>query len=293
MNFWQVVTFLETEQLVDLARQAEEVGFHGILTGDHLVQPRQLGSDYPYTDTGEPIFPMDTHWPDTWCAISAMAAVTSRIQFSNAIYLAPMRDLFTVAKLVSTAAAIAGGRVALGIGVGWMREEYACTGQDFTTRGRRLDEMIPVLRDLWTGEWVEHHGTYYDFEPLLIAPAAPGPIPIWYGGNSDVAYRRATHECDGWINGTFPTPDDLVAQAAHVSAERRAAGKPTEGFEIISAVDAPIDAPLCRRLEDAGVTGIIVAPWISTGVTFDNHRSPIEQKRAAMEAFAESVIDKV
>jgi alkanesulfonate monooxygenase SsuD/methylene tetrahydromethanopterin reductase-like flavin-dependent oxidoreductase (luciferase family) len=96
----------------------------------------------------------------------AMAAVTKRLRFSNAVYVAPARPLIEVAKQVATASVLSGGRVSLGVGVGWMREEYQLMGQDFDTRGKRLDEMIPALRELWRGGWVSWSGQYYQVEPI-------------------------------------------------------------------------------------------------------------------------------
>ncbi|MFC7644316.1 LLM class flavin-dependent oxidoreductase [Streptosporangium lutulentum] len=107
--------------------------------------------------------------------IGAMAAVTSTLRFAPNVYVAPARDLFTVAKQVSTAAVLSGDRVTFGVGVGWCKEEFVQTGQDFHTRGRRLDEMIPALRELWAGGSVEHHGTYFEYGPLSISPSPPNP----------------------------------------------------------------------------------------------------------------------
>ena len=124
MQFWQHIAFLETDQLVDVARAAEGCGFTGIVTADHQVYPRHLASKYPYTADGTPMWSPETPWPDSWCLISAMAAATTTLRFTNSVYVAPSRNLFTVAKLVGTAAVISGGRVSLGVGAGWMREEF-------------------------------------------------------------------------------------------------------------------------------------------------------------------------
>jgi probable F420-dependent oxidoreductase len=295
MEFWQSVAFLETHQLTEVARVAELVGFTGTLTGDHIVQPQELSSAYPGTDDGVPIFAPDTEWPDTWCVISAMAAVTHHLRFAPCIYIAPARDLITVAKLFSTASVLSGGRTVFGIGVGWMREEFEAMGQDFATRGKRMDEMLPVLHRLWAGGWVEHHGEFYDFAPLQISPVPRGPVTVWCGGNTAPGIRRAVTTCDGWINGRAMDPDDAIAAVRQVRAAREAAGLPVDGFDILTGISTPIDAPLCRKLEDAGVTGIIAAPWMyaSSGLAHGDYRSSLSAKIAAMELFAESVITKV
>ena len=151
MRFWQALSFTETDQLLDLARVCEEVGFHGAFVSDHLFYPGSIASKYPYSPDGSPPFDATTEFPEPWAAVSAMAAVTTQLRFNTAVYLAPLRHPLEVAKSVATAAVLSGGRVALGAGVGWIREEYEQLGRDFRTRGRRLDEMIEVLRLFYVG----------------------------------------------------------------------------------------------------------------------------------------------
>ena len=179
MRFWHALAFAPTEELVDLARASERCGYGGVTVSDHLFYSAAQTSAYPYTSDGSTFWTAETPWPEPWAAISAMAAVTERLQFTTNVYVGPVRDLFTVAKAVSTAAVLSQGRVALGVAAGWCREEYEQTGQDFSTRGRRLDEMIPVLRSLWAGGMVEHHGAHYDFAPVQIAPTSPSAIPVY------------------------------------------------------------------------------------------------------------------
>ena len=256
MKFWQVLPFMEPRDAIELAVASDEVGLDGVTVPDHLFYPRDLASPYPYSKDGKPGFDENTPWPDPWALISAMAARTKTIRFTTNIYIAPARDLFTVAKLVSTASVISGGRVALGTGAGWMREEFEQTGQDFDSRGKRLNEMIPLLKRLWAGDWVEHHGTYYGFNAVKIAPTPDTPIPIWVGGHSPAALRRAVELADGWIGVDYrvEAAEEVLAKIAKLRAGR------TEPFEIILALWANIDADLCRRFEDQGVTGLLCAP---------------------------------
>jgi probable F420-dependent oxidoreductase len=262
MDFWQAVAFLPTDELLELARAAEDAGFHGIMVSDHVFYPQDLSGGYPYTADGMPIFPHDAPWPDSFCLISAMAAVTQRLHFSNSVYIAGMRDIFTVARTVGTAAVLSGGRVALGVGAGWMREEFEAFGVDFATRGKRLDEMIAALRTLWQGGYVEHHGEFFDFGPLRMEPAPPVPIPIWCGGVSAPALRRATTVCDGFIGEGARPVDEAVEWAGKVMAQRAAGPRADVPFEIVMAVAEPPTPEVVGRLEAAGVTGIITAPWM-------------------------------
>jgi probable F420-dependent oxidoreductase len=292
MKFWQAVAFLETDQLLDVASAADGLGYHGIAVSDHIFYPRELTSSYPYTADGVPFWSPDTPWPDPWALISAMAAVTRDLRFTTNIYVAPARDLFTVAKLVSTAAVISRGRVALGAAPGWCADEFAQTGQDFATRGRRLDEMVAALRALWSGGMVEHHGTFYDFDPVQIAPVPPAPVPVYIGGDSGPALRRAARVGDGWIGNAY---DEAGAEQVlgRLHAELRAAGRDPDGFEVVIALLAPPSAELYKRFEDKGVTGLVCAPWMVAGDAMGQGGSPLPAKLAAMETFADEVIRKM
>jgi probable F420-dependent oxidoreductase len=288
VRFWQALSFTETGQLIPLARTAEEVGFHGVLVSDHVFFPGKLRSRYPYSADGAPPFGPDTEFPEPWAAVSAMAAVTTRLRFNSAVYLAPLRHPLEVARAVATAAVLSGGRVALGAGVGWIREEYEQLGRDFHTRGRRLDEMIGVLRRVWAGGMVEHHGRFYDFDPLQLSPAPPGPIPIYVGGASPAALRRAARLGDGWL-GSGHAPDEIPALVQELARLRREAGREREPFDFVAALTAPPDPDLFRRLEDRGVTSVIsYPPAFTTGPG-----SSLAGKRAVLERYADAVIARV
>ena len=292
MQFWQHVAFLKTEQLVAVARRAEEVGFTGIVTADHQVYPRRLGSKYPYTHDGSPLWSPETPWPDSWCLISAMAAATSTLQFTNAVYIAPSRDLLTVAKLVGTAAVISGGRVSLGVGAGWMKEEFDLNGTEFHNRGKRLDEMIEALRVLWTPGWQQFHGSYYDFDELMCSPWPTSEIPVYCGGISDAAIRRAVDVCDGWLGEGARSIDEAIEWVARVRAQRALGPRSGKPFTVLTAVGAELTPPLVRRLEDAGIDGLMCAPWMTAEVIAGNFRSSLDVKLEAIDRFANDVISR-
>jgi len=288
VKFWQVVSFTEPDQLVEVARAAEEAGFHGVLVSDHLFFPGRLHSQYPYSPDGKPGFDGTTPFPDPWATIAAMAAVTTRLRFGTMVYILPLRHPLEVAKTVGTAAVLSGGRVALGAGAGWIREEYEALGVEFSTRGRRFDEAIEVLRRVWSGEMVEHHGRFFELGPLQMSPAPAAPVPIWIGGASDAALRRAARLGDGWI-GTGQHPDELPQLLGRLRAQREKAGRGSAPFETIVPLVVPPDPDLLRRLEaEHGVTATTAWPFPYTiGPT-----STLAQKRDAMHRFADEVIAK-
>ncbi len=282
MKFWHAIPFMEPSESIEIAVASDEHGYDGLCIPDHLFYPRELKSAYPYSDDGKPGFGPDTPWPDPWVLIGAMASCTKRIRFTTNIYIAPARDLFTVAKLVSTAAVISDNRVALGVGAGWMQEEFEQTGQDFDSRGKRLNEMIPLLKKLWTGEFVEHHGTYYDFDALKIAPTPSADVPIWVGGHSPAAIRRATQLADGWIGVDYKVEEaEEVVRTISKSIDR------SRPFDMILALWAHIDADLCKRFADLGVTGLLCAPWM-----FSRSQEP-KDRLDEVKRFADDVIARV
>ena len=153
--------------------------------------PLDIDSKYPYTPDGKMWWPDDTPWPDPWVTLTAMAAVTRHLEFSTNIYLAALRDPFTAAKAVGTAAVISGNRMVCGVSAGWVEEEYDLLGVDFKSRGRRLDEMLALMKKLWTGKPVDHSGEFFEVKNAIMSPTPTESIRIWSGGASKPAFRRA------------------------------------------------------------------------------------------------------
>lgn len=285
MQFWGGTTFLTVTDAIALSTMLDEAGFDGIITSDHLIYPRELRSRYP-SPSGKPLWSPDTAWPDCWVLTGAMAAVTKRLRFSNAVYVAPSRPLLEVAKQVATASVISGGRVTLAAGIGWMREEYELLGQDFSNRGKRLDEMLPALRELWRGGWVSWSGTYYQVPEIMIEPHPPEPVPIWCGGESEAALRRAARLCDGWVGYAYQW-DDAVPYVEKLTKFRREYGRENEPFDILLALLDKPTVDLYRRAEDIGITALMGAPWFAAPDGPD-----VERYRAPIERFAEEIIAK-
>jgi probable F420-dependent oxidoreductase len=288
MEFWQVVSFQEPEQLVGTAQAAEEAGFHGVLISDHLFFPGRLESRYPYSEDGRPGFDGATPFPDPWTTIAAMSAVTTRLRFGTMVYILPLRHPLEVAKTVGTASLLSGGRVVLGVGAGWIREEYDALGVPFRARGRRMDEMFDVLRKAWTGRMVEHRGEHFDLGAFQMSPPSPGPVPIWVGGLSKRALRRAATLGDGWI-GTGQQPEEVPGILAELRALREVAGRAEEPFDAVVPLAVPPDLDTFRRMRDAGVTATTCYPFpYVLGPT-----STLDEKRDHMLRFGEEVIARV
>lgn len=285
MEFWQAIPWIEPDQILEVAKIAEELGFDGVITADHALFPRELRSPYPYSPDGKPPLGPDTPYPDIWAITAAMAAVTTRIKFSCSIYVLPLRHPVDVAKSAGTVSLISNGRFLLGAGTGWMKDEFDVYGVDFRSRGRRMDECIQVLRKLWSSEWAEHHGEFFDFDAIRVSPAPREPVPILLGGAAPVALRRAAVVGDGWI-GAGNHPDEVPGVLAELKRLRAGAGRAADPFYTLVGLTAPADIDTLKRLGDCGMSATVSYPFrYSVG-----EHSTLAQKRAVMEAYAETVI---
>jgi probable F420-dependent oxidoreductase len=282
MRFWVALAFGEPVHAVELAKTAEAAGFDGVMVSDHIAYPADLKSEYPYTEDGKPMWKPHTPWPDPWVLIGGMAAVTERIRFGTNIYIAPARNPFATAKAVATASVMSGGRVILGAGAGWMREEFELMEQSFDDRGPRFTELVEVLRALWQGGMVEHHGEYYDFPAVQISPVPAEPIPIYGGGQSGPALRRVVGHLDGWI-GNYYQLDAACEWATKLRAMLDEAGRGDDPFDLCLSVLSPPTPDVVEQLEQAGVTSLLVSPWFRPGAD----DPPLAAKQDSLQAFAE------
>ena len=298
MKFWlSLVAVREMEQLPQLARFAGELGFHGLMVGDHLIWPADIRTPYPYSPDGKIFVPPDTPWPDPWVLFAYLGAIVPRLHFASNIYLAALRDPLTVAKSVATAAVLTNGRVVCGVSAGWLEEEYRAAGVDFETRGRRLDEILAAMRKLLSGEMVQHEGELFKFHGIM-RPAPPAPVRIWCGGGAAPAMRRAARN-DGWL----PLPM-TVAQAdtalAAIRIMRRDAGLSQQGFEVGLPLAQPVTQEAVDAVEELGVHDLVViAPWLPSPWDATAWLPPGEDmaqlpvKMRALERYAHSVLRKV
>jgi probable F420-dependent oxidoreductase len=289
MKFWLSPAFCDAAHLVGLAKAAEEHGYEGIAIPDHLFHPVELSSPYPYTPDGSRYWTAATHWPDPWIAIAAMAAATSRIRFTTNIYVAPARDLLTVANSLATAAYLSEvdghHRVAMGVGPGWCEDEFLATGQAFAKRGKRLDEMLVALRQLWTGDVVEIDGPHYRLPKCSITPTPADPIPVYVGGESDIALRRAANN-DGWI-GIYYTMESAEKVLGRLREAREKAGTADRtDFRAMVAVLAEPNAEVCAQLEEWGATDLLTTPWMTTIKAMTPPGPALEEMVAALAEFS-------
>jgi probable F420-dependent oxidoreductase len=259
VKYYVSPAFVDTSEIVEIARAADELGYDGLGIPDHVVNLETLETPYPYTRDGQRRWQPFTHWPDPWVLVGALAQVTTRLRFVTTVYVPAMRDPYSAAKAIGTAAYLAGGRVELGVGVGWCEDEFRLMGQRFDRRGRRTDEMLELFRALWRPGWTEFDGEFYPTPRLEMEPTPPH-IPIYVGGLSDIAFRRAARN-DGWI-GDLITTDRAIAVAQRIRELRTAAGQSVDDFTILTPLTDALVRADYDRAEAAGITHILTMPWM-------------------------------
>jgi probable F420-dependent oxidoreductase len=275
--------YIAPEELGPIARLADELGYHAMALSDHVINLETLDTRYPYTESGARRWEPFTPWADPWVTIGSLAALTERLRFFTNVYILPMRNPLLVAKSVGTASVLSGGRVALGVGMGWCEEEFDLTGGTFRQRGTRADEAIEVLHKLWSGEWVEHEGQHYRFPRLEMTPAPPARVPIYVGGLSEHALRRAARN-DGWISDLMST--DEAAEARVKLDQYREEQGATGDFSMIVSLNDAWTPDHFRRAMDVGVTDLLTMPWSYYG----GFKLTLQEKLDGMRRFAEEVL---
>ena len=279
------------DHLVPMARAAEAAGFDSITVPDSVFYPETVSAKYPYSADGGRFWPADTPFVDPFISIAAMAAVTERIKFLTNVVKLPIRDPLMVAKQLSSMAVLSGERVALGVGLSWIPEEFTWTHTDMRTRGKRADEMIEILQLLCGGggaQYHEYHGQFYDFDRLMMAPSPERAVPIYVGGLSDPGFRRAARLADGWIS-VQNSEKEITHALAELARYRAEYGRDHLPFEVNALCIDVFDLDGYKRLEDKGVTELQTVPWYFYG----GDPNDLSVKLDSLARFADEVITKL
>jgi probable F420-dependent oxidoreductase len=288
MRFTYAESMCDPSHYLPLAIAAEQAGWDSFTVADSICYPEVSDSKYPYTPDGNREFLDGKPFIEPFSLIPTMGAVTERLRFTTFVVKLPIRLPVLVAKSAASVAVLTGNRFAFGVGLSPWPEDFQACGQDWKSRGKRMDEMIEIVRGLMTGDYFEYHGAHYDIDSIKICPVPTEPLPILIGGHAEPALRRAARLGDGWMHAGSDqvTLTRLLARLAELRVEY---GREKEPFEIhaISLDGYTIDG--VRRLEDLGVTDTIVG--------FRNVYEPdtqmLEQKIDALRQFADNVIMKL
>lgn len=256
---------LDASYVVRLVEMLEEAGVESVWTVEHVVMAKQYEPLYPYSKDGMAPTAPDTLMPDPLEWLAFAAARTNRIHLGTSVVVASQHSAAILAKRVATLDALSGGRVRLGVGIGWQREEYQACGVPYRDRGRRLDETIEAMRILWREEWATYQGKHVHFENVHMdaKPFRPEGVPILIGGSTDVAAERAGRLGDGWYPYVI-SPEDFAKGAETIRASASKAGRDPKQIELTiwpASFDftKTFDVPFVKRYVDAGAARVVVS----------------------------------
>jgi probable F420-dependent oxidoreductase len=286
-----------------LARTAEELGFNSIWLSDHVVVPERIGSSYPYSPDGQ--FPTSASEPylEPLAALSYLAGATQNVRLGTHVLILPYRHPLLTAKMVATLDNLSGGRVDLGIGVGWMREEFEALGMPtYARRGAATDEQLRILKTVWTQSVASFEGEFYSFERL---GANPHPLqkpypPIWVGGHSPAALRRTARYADGWLPIGARPPADLPPEAVAagletIRTEAEKVGRDPAQLRVCFSTTVSLDADTPTKKPFSGSAAEIAAEFdrylevgVDSFVVGFGRRQPAELEQS-MRQFAQQV----
>jgi probable F420-dependent oxidoreductase len=272
-----------------LAQAADEAGYHGMVVPDSLAYPEVSDSTYPFSPDHTREFLEDKPFIEPFSLIPAMGVVTNRIRFITFVLKLPMRHPLLVAKQATSVAVLTGNRLSLGVGVSPWPDDYELLDIPWEGRGKRMDEAVAVVRGLSAGGYFEYHGDVFDIPSVKISPVPSEPIPILVGGHAPAALRRAAR-ADGWLHGGGD-PADLPGLLSKLREIREAEGTADKPFEVhVISLDAySVDG--IRRLEEQGVTDVIVGFRWPYAVGPDTET--LQEKVDNLRRYADDVIGKV
>jgi probable F420-dependent oxidoreductase len=295
---------VKAQDLIRFAQQAEALGFYCITVADHVVVPKNISIPYPYTVDGK--YPGTGYHLETLTTMGFLAGATNRIRFITSVMIAPYRNPVITAKMLASLDVLSGGRVIIGLGVGWMKEEFENLGApDFADRGKVTDEYIQAFRELWTKDAPSFKGKYCSFSDIIFQPkpVQKPAIPIWIGGHSKQAIRRAARFGDGWhpIGGvpTIPLePDDMKRDLELLSQHAQAAGRDPKTIRIalkgsLFDKEKKIEGRRRRFMGNAEEIAADIQAYRDVGVDtmiFDVRRPTIAETLQRMEWMAKDVI---
>lgn len=241
-----------------VAVAAEQSGFATLWAGEHVVMVDDSASRYPYADDGRIAVPADADWIDPMIGLSFAAAATTTIGLATGVLLLPEHNPVIVAKQAASLDKLSGGRLSLGIGIGWSREEFDALGIPFERRSARTAEYVAAMRTIWRNDIASYAGEFIDFEAIRVNPKPRArAIPILCGGNSDAALRRVAQWGDGWYGFNLLNVDDVAARVGTLRRLCADAGRDPAQLRVAVALRQP-DPSEAGRLAELGVDELVL-----------------------------------
>ena len=289
MRFCYAESMTDPSFYAPLATAAEDAGYDSMVIPDSICYPAQSDSVYPFNPDGTREFLEDKPFLEPFSLIPFLGAVTRRLRFITFVLKLPVRHPVLVAKQATSTAVLTNNRLVLGVGTSPWREDYEVLDVPWQGRGQRLDESLAIVRGLSAGGYFEYHGKIFDVPPIKLAPVPSAPVPVLVGGHGEAALRRAAESGDGWLHGGGKPADlpGLLARLTELRTDYGTAGRPFE-VVVISADAYSVDG--IKRLEEQGVTEVIV------GFRWPYHVGPdteaLQPKLDSLRRYADDVIAK-
>jgi probable F420-dependent oxidoreductase len=269
--------------VIPLLEMLEGAGVESVWTVEHVVVADDYEPLYPYSEDGRMPAGPKTQMPDPLEWLAFAAARTDRLRLGTSVLIASQHSAVILAKRVATLDALSGGRLTLGVGIGWQKEEYEAIGVPYRDRGRRLDECIESMRMLWTEELATYHGRHVDFEAIHLdtRPAQANGVPIVIGGSSNFAARRAGRLGDGFYPYVI-SPVDYAARLETLRASAREAGRDPRQIELSIwpgsyAFDRTFDVEFVREYKDIGLDRVVVSAGEAQTIDIEEQRDFIHR----------------
>ena len=270
------------DAMIGLARKAEDVGVESLWTFEHAIVPNDYSSKYPYSADGKMGVTPETNFVDPLIALSAIARETSRVRLGTGVNILPQTNPLLLAKQAASLDFVSGGRFMLGVGIGWLREEFEAMGTPFERRGARFDEYIEAMRKVWSGDTVEHESEHLHWTGFKSHPVpVQSPFPVVIGGSKGKAFERIARFGQGWFAPTVSV-DQLKPMLESLAKACAEVGRDPAEVEISSMWIPAMGLDSVRQFEEIGVGRLIVPVQALGG-------NPIE----ALDGLAEDVLAKL
>ncbi|MEM9174764.1 MAG: LLM class F420-dependent oxidoreductase [Myxococcota bacterium] len=272
------------EAMIGMAQLAEQLGFESVWTFEHAIVPLDYESKYPYSPSGKMGTTPETNFVDPLIALTAVAAQTKTIRLGTGVNILSQANPLYVAKQAASLDFVSGGRFELGVGIGWLKEEFQAAGTPFERRGARFDDYVQAMRKFWSGEVVEHKSEFLDWTGFKSMPTPiQDPFPVVIGGTKGKAFERTARYGNGWFAPTG-SPDQLAPMLDQLAEACDEVGRPRDEIEVTAMwFPNPDDLSDVDRYAEMGVSRLITPlPAIVKG-------HPIE----SLQAFGENVVAKL
>jgi len=272
------------EAMVGLAKLAEGLGFESVWTFEHAIVPNEYQSKYPYSPDGKMGVTPETNFVDPLIALAAVATQTETLRLGTGVNILSQANPLYVAKQAASLDFASNGRFELGVGIGWLREEFQAAGTPFERRGARFDDYVQAMRKLWSGKTVEHKSEFLDWTGFKSHPSpVQDPLPVVIGGTKGRAFERTARYGNGWFAPT-PSADALAPMLEELDRACADAGRDRAEIEVTSMwAPNPSDLSDVERFADLGVSRLVV-PMFALG-----RGNPVEN----LQAFGENVLARL